>query len=200
MLNFPDVKTAFRDFRRDARPYLLFIVLSIVLGLVLGIVAGVGVKGAIGDELTQFVFDWYVNEKTGFGGFFGTFFLEFFLALLILLVCNLAIWLLWANYFFLIARGYILGYNFILLIVGFGGGGIFTAIFVLLPQQIFLILSFVYLSVYANARCRTYRRLSFRGCGYRELFARYLRFFPVYLVFSIVLSAVFGGLMTKIIF
>ena len=196
-LNF---RAVFGDFKRDTRPYVFFIVLSVVLGFALGIVAGIGVKGTVGDDLTKYVFDWYIDKKIGFGGYFGTFFVEFFLALLVILFCNLAVWLLWANYFFLIARGYILGYNLILLILGFGVGGAFCSIFILLPQQCFLLLMQIYLSVYANIRCRAYRSFCFRKSGYRELFTRYLAFFAVYTVCSIALSLVFGGLMTKIIF
>ena len=189
------------DFWCEAKPRILLIALSILLGTVLGVVGAISVNGGVDQGvLGEFVYEWYVGNRKGFGGYFVAFLLEYLTAFVVIISCNASVWFVWINYLYLVARGYLIGYNTLLLILNIGAGGIFTVIFVFIPTQLIVLFMIVYMTVYANARCLLYRRLCFSKVGYKSMLKRFCIMGIAYLCVGLIVSGFMSVVTSKLIF
>lgn len=106
-MDYRNVTCEAREFVKISRGYLWLPLLCVVIGIVLGCIAAAQIHAVLDEErMSDYLLGWYFGKTFSFGSCFGNAILDVVVFGLGIMLTNVAVWLLWANYLLVILRVY----------------------------------------------------------------------------------------------
>lgn len=177
---YSNFKYTILSFLRVNKVRIFILCFFTLLGLLTGIFTAV--KYLNGSELFNFNdygITQFANGNIATTELFFKRFLSYTCFLLILLICSLAGFLLPIGCFVIVYRSYLLGLNITIIVVLYGLGGIFSAIIIILPIQLCMILIACLFYCMVRNRCLIKKKYG-KAVGLNTIF--------LFLIFIVLLS------------
>lgn len=188
------LRDKFDCFWRECQNHCIIYILIIVGGIVFGAVSGYSITSVLQyEELRVYGLRWYDGQIMSMG-LFGSIF-DVVILFGVILAVNINIYFMPLNYVLALYRGYLAGYNSLVIISFLGISGIAGIVFVFIPQQVIQLVFFCAFSSRANIRCIDNRNagfLAFSGVEYRPLLKRLFFILAAACVVQILFYLVFG--------